>query len=214
MTKFVNNVSSTLHLMTCVDRRITSAYHPQAIGLVERQNRTIKNSLVKVLDENPRKWPTVLEGVLFAHRVSRHSSTKYTPFFILYNREPILPVDLKYNLSSASAHNEVLDQHMFDAVLSSAITIRSKIHEDASTNILEAQGKQKRDYDRRHNSTTIIRIGDKVLLRNNKRTNRKGGRFTYRWLGPYVVKDLAQKGLATLVSNKGVELKKCTILRS
>ena len=150
----------------------------------------------------------LLDGVLFAHRVSRCSSTKYSPFFILYNREPILPVDLKYNLSSASAHNEVFDQHIFDAVLSSAIAIRSKIHEDASTNILKAQGKQKRDYDRRHNSTTIIQIGDKVLLRNNKRADRKGGKFTYRWLGPYVVKDLAQKGLATLVSNKGVELKK------
>ena len=37
--------------------------------LVERQNRTIKNSLVKVLDDNPEKWP--IERILFAHRVRR-----------------------------------------------------------------------------------------------------------------------------------------------
>ena len=29
---------------------MTTAYHPQSNDLVERQNRTIKNALVKVLD--------------------------------------------------------------------------------------------------------------------------------------------------------------------
>ena len=46
--EFVNEVSKTLHQMTGVEQRVTSAYHPQANGLVERQNRTIKDSLIKV----------------------------------------------------------------------------------------------------------------------------------------------------------------------
>ena len=95
--EFVNEVSTLLHDMTGVDQRVTSAYHPQANGLVERQNRTIKNTLVKVLDDNTSQWPHVLDGVLFAHRSSRHWSTKYTPYFLLYNRHPVLPIDLKYS---------------------------------------------------------------------------------------------------------------------
>ena len=44
----------------------------------------IKNSLVKILEENPLKWPSLIEGVLFAHRASKHFSTKYSPFKLVY----------------------------------------------------------------------------------------------------------------------------------
>ena len=93
--EFVNEVSDTLLELTGTDQRVTSAYHPQSNGLCERQNRTIKDSLVKILEENPKKWPNVIEGVLFAHRVSAHYSTKFSPFFLLYNRHPTLPIDIK-----------------------------------------------------------------------------------------------------------------------
>ena len=77
----INSVTKSLHSMTGVKQRVTSAYHPQANGLVERQNRTIKNSLVKVLESDPGQWLYILDGVLFAHRVTRHHSTKVSPFY-------------------------------------------------------------------------------------------------------------------------------------
>ncbi|CAI6357977.1 unnamed protein product [Macrosiphum euphorbiae] len=43
--EFVNQVSDRLHVFTGTKQRITSAYHPQSNGLVERQNRTIKNMI-------------------------------------------------------------------------------------------------------------------------------------------------------------------------
>ena len=79
--EFVNGVCTCLYNLTGVEQRITSAYHPQSNSLVERQNKTIKNSLVKVLDAHPGEWPHIIEGVLFAHCISRNSSTKYLPFF-------------------------------------------------------------------------------------------------------------------------------------
>ena len=76
-SNFVNGVCTCLHDRTLLKQRISSAYYPESNGLVERQNRTIKNALVKVLDTHPQEWPHIIEGVLFAHRVSRHSSIKY-----------------------------------------------------------------------------------------------------------------------------------------
>ena len=47
--EFVKKVSTELHRLAGVEQHVTSAYHPQANGLVERQNRTLKDSMVKSL---------------------------------------------------------------------------------------------------------------------------------------------------------------------
>ncbi|CAI6376393.1 unnamed protein product [Macrosiphum euphorbiae] len=82
--------------------RVPSPYHPQANRLVDRFNRTIKNSLLKIHLENVLKWPDVLQGVLFAYRTVPHTSTKYSPFYVLYQREAVLPVDIQHNLEEDS----------------------------------------------------------------------------------------------------------------
>ena len=79
--EFVNDVCTCLHNLTGVEQRITSQYHSQSNGLVEIQNRTIKNALIKVLNAHPEEWPHIIEGVLFTHRVSQHLSTTYSPLF-------------------------------------------------------------------------------------------------------------------------------------
>ena len=92
-------------------------------------NRTIKNALVKVLEESHDQWLYILEGVLFAHGVSCHSSTKYSPFYLMYNQEPLLPADLKYGLNSAAVYlSKPFDQDMFEAVLSTANVMSVEIH--------------------------------------------------------------------------------------
>ena len=94
--EFVNKVTENLHETTGTEQRITSAYHPQSNGLCEHQNCTIKDSLVKVMEEKLKECPNIIDGILFAHRVSIHYSTKYSPFFLMYNRHPILPIGIKY----------------------------------------------------------------------------------------------------------------------
>ena len=47
-----------------------------------------------------------------------------------------------------------------------------------------------------------------VLLRNNKRNDRKGGKFCFKWIGPYVVSDITKRGLVTLKNKDDKELKK------
>ena len=161
------------------------------------------------LDQNPEQWPCVIDGALFAHPVSRHASTNYSPFYLMYNREPVLPVDLKYGLNSepTSSYDSPFDQNMFEAVFSSANTIRVDIHEAAGRNMKKSQEKQKHDFDRRHLSSTNVKVGDRLLLENKRRHDRKGGRFSYRWLGPYTVKALNKNGLSSLESSKGIVLK-------
>ena len=108
-------------------------------------------------------------GILFAHRVSRHYSSSYSAFYLLYNREPTLPVDVKYDLEGHS-----MPRHSTPSYPPVKV-IRDEVHEDASRNISKAQEKQKWDYNRRHSLPCPIKVGDNVLLKNNKKEYRKGG---------------------------------------
>ncbi|XP_065665696.1 uncharacterized protein LOC136087118 [Hydra vulgaris] len=62
---FCNKVSENLLNLTGTCQRITSAYHPQPYGLVERANRTIQASMLKVLNGEEEIWPRSLDSILF-----------------------------------------------------------------------------------------------------------------------------------------------------
>ena len=46
-------------------------------------------------------------------------------------------------------------------------------------------------------SKTEIKVGDIVLLKNNKRFDRKGGKFSQKWFRPYTVMNITDKGVRT-----------------
>ena len=97
----------------------------------------------------------------------------------------------------------------FQAVLHSAASIREATHHQASLNIKKAQVKQQKDYNNWYRTPeAALPVGSKVLLENQKRKDRKGGKFTYKWMGPYTVKSVSKSGLCALVNEKGVHLKK------
>ena len=43
---------------------------------------------------NENEWENYLDSVLFVYRTSKQASAKFSPFFLLYGREPRLPMDL------------------------------------------------------------------------------------------------------------------------
>ena len=97
---------------------------------------------------------------------------------------------------------------MFDKVLESATSFRNQIHHKVEDNIKKAQEKQQHIYDLCHLQSNDLKVGDKVLLRNNKSSDRKSGKFTFKWLGPYEVDNLTDHGLASLKNQKGNIFKK------
>ena len=91
--EFVNALNRHLFEMCGVKHIISTAYHPQTNGLDERFNQTLQRSLLKMVEENQNEWEKYLDPVLFAYRTSKQASTKYSPFFLMYGREPRLPID-------------------------------------------------------------------------------------------------------------------------
>ena len=71
----------------------TTAYHPQSDGLVERFNWTLLDMLAKTVKPGAVDWDERLPYVLFAYRAAIQASAGESPFFLLYGREPQLPID-------------------------------------------------------------------------------------------------------------------------
>ena len=98
--------------------------------------------MVKVLAEKQKEWPSIIEGIPFAHRVSVLYSTKYSPFFLMYDRHPVLPIDIKYDLIDDTANKDSegdpFDIETFQAVFNSAASIREATHHQTSLNIKKA----------------------------------------------------------------------------
>ena len=92
--EFVNSLNNHLFKLTGVQHIISTSYHPQTNGLDERFNQTLQRALLKMVDENQSQWDKFLDSVLFACRTNKQSSTKYSPFFLMYGREPRLPIEI------------------------------------------------------------------------------------------------------------------------
>lgn len=199
--EFCNEVSMKLHLLTGTKQRITSAYHPQANGLVERQNRTIQGSLLKVLENDQERWPDALQGILFAFRTARNKSTGQTPFEMMHGRKAVLPIESQFFpvdileesvLVGSNAEEICVKENEFEEQLGFIKKAQHIIHEEAAKNIIKAQKRQKADYEERHKLKEKFKIGDKVLVYNLRRADRKGGRGCQPYDGPYVVDGLTE----------------------
>ena len=68
-----------------------SPYHPQANGMIERLNGTLKKAIKKA-GATKTTWDKWLHFVLHAIRITDHASTGHTPYKLLFGRKPNSPI--------------------------------------------------------------------------------------------------------------------------
>ncbi|KAI2652407.1 Retrovirus-related Pol polyprotein from transposon 17.6 [Labeo rohita] len=87
-TLFMSRLMADLCRLLRVKQLRTTVYHPQTDGLVERFNQTLKQMLRRVAAEDKRDWDIMIPYVMFGIREVPQASTGFTPFELLFGRQP------------------------------------------------------------------------------------------------------------------------------
>lgn len=157
-----------------------SPYHAMSDGMVERANRTIKDQLAKFLYTRGGEWDDHLRKVEFAYNTTVHSSTKYTPFFLVHGRAARLPADLLLGdpPRAANATPGTPSDYASSVLQRLCTAIHSVAH-----NIEVAGAQQKYYYDRRMKHTAY-EPGDLVWVDLPALARQK---LSPKWSGPFRV---------------------------
>jgi len=148
---FLSDLVSEVCKLFGVKKLNTSGYHQQTNGLCERFNSTLIQMLVKAGDRFGQDWDKHLPYVLYAYRVSVQDSTKESPFFLLYGRDPTLPT-LDALLRERTPY--MVDLNDYKTELTTGMASAWKL---AQENIATAQQRQKATYDRKAKEPTLSR---------------------------------------------------------
>ena len=111
-------------LTFCDDHHIHVAWsavgHPRTNGQVERANGMIlqglKPRIYNRLKKFGKKWLAELPSVIWSLRNTPSQATGFTPFFLVYGDEAILPTDLEYGSPRLQAYNEHSNRTREDAL--------------------------------------------------------------------------------------------------
>nr|CAD2205734.1 unnamed protein product [Meloidogyne enterolobii] len=193
-TTFTSEFFKSFCSLLYINKTYSTPYHSQGNSVTERSFRTFHNILAKYINPKEPNFDEFLDAATFCYNTSVHETTKETPFFLVFGRDPIFSIDqiMDTTISTLPQHTDLSD---FKTRL--VLSLR-KAWISAAEATKQAQDKSKTQYDK-HSRSQIIAIGDRVLLRNYTGKPGTSQKFHLPWKGLFRVID-ADDIHATIIS--------------
>ena len=154
--------------------------HAQTIGMVERSHQRQKLILkINVAADSPQ-WDKCVNLAVMAHNTTYHQALKCTPSEVFHGRVPFNALELKFSNPLQCRTQETDFTKLIDQV--------NEKYKQVSNNILQANRKYKRCYDR-ETQASPLKVYDFVFLLNPKITDQsdKIAFNNFNWEGPFKV---------------------------
>ena len=157
---FEANVIRDLCRLAGITKSRTSPYHPQGNAQTERFNRTLLNMLGTLDKDKKTRWPDYVSTMAHAYNCTKHHTTKFSPYFLMFGRNPRLPADVSLGTVSETDPTKSLSSYVesLRARLDYAYKLVAK-------ETKESANRNKAKYDVRARDVTL-QPGDLVLVRN------------------------------------------------
>jgi hypothetical protein len=166
------------------------------------------NLIEKKISDNPKHWHRIFSEALWAHRISKHNATKVSPFELVYGQEVVFPVEISLNamrfarqndLTVGDYYNSMMDN--IDEVTNKRVTALGEIEKDK---IMVAKAYNKKDKAKSFQVRDLV--SKTILPLRNK--DRKFGKWSPSWEGPYKVKQVISGNAYLLQTLQGKDLPK------
>ncbi|CAF1583655.1 unnamed protein product [Rotaria magnacalcarata] len=133
---------------------VSTPYHPQSQGVIERFNATFKQQLSKYTNEHYDDWDVYLNTIVSFYNSSIHQITQFPPFQIFHKRKPISIFDPIKKQVTIPRVNDYWNHFLrFEKVYMDQV----------KKNIRQQQQYSKRRYDR-HRPNIQFKIDQKVFI--------------------------------------------------
>eukprot|EP00731_Ephydatia_muelleri_P023718 Em0015g1301a len=175
-SKLIGEVCKLLH----IKKSRTTPYHPQCNGMVERFNRTLLDMLATTVN-NQSDWDQCIRKLCMAYNSSVHSSTGYTPFYLMFGRQARLPVDLMYGTGPSDSFTAgEYATELRNALHNAYAVVREKCNAEHK--------RQKSFYDEKVHGKPYS-VGDVVWLHSIVVPRGQSRKLHHPWKGPYRVQE-------------------------
>jgi len=170
MSDLVRNLLSGLNIKSVY----TSGYHPQTNGMTERGNSTFKGTLRTLLKNDEHdEWDLFVPHIAWSMNTSVNTTTRQTPFFLVFGRPAIQPVDRGLPLLHEKNRMKEIDRIQ---------KARKLVHDT----IRKEQNRYKKRYDQGRKEL-IFAEGEMVMLKNLATKKGLTPKLVRRWEGPYYI---------------------------
>ena len=100
---FESDLIKELCKIAGVQKLHITPYHPEGNGQCERFNSTLCNMLGTLSEEEKSDWKSYLGCMTHAYNCTKHASTTYSPYYLMFGRHPRLPIDVEFGLPKSSS---------------------------------------------------------------------------------------------------------------
>nr|XP_025676136.1 uncharacterized protein LOC112776263 [Arachis hypogaea] len=182
-----------------IKQHFSSVEHPQSNGLAEAANKVILQALRKKLDDAKGLWAELVPEVLWAYNTTAHSTTKESPFRLVYGSEAMIPIGVSHGSmrTIAKEHNQARQAEL---------DLIEEIRETAAIRHRALQQQLSRRYGQKVKPRTF-NTGDLVLRKTEQaRRPPSHGKLAATWDGPYKISEVLGRGAYKLEDINGTQL--------
>ena len=157
---FESDLIQELCKIAGVKKLHTTPYHPQSNGQCERFNSTLCNMLGTLSDEEKSDWKSHLGCMTHAYNCTKHASTTYSPYYLMFGRHPRLPIDVAFGLHKPNCRDNCSKSRYIQK-------LRRRLnyaHKKASKYSSEQAQKYKTSYDKSAKGPQL-QVNDLVLVK-------------------------------------------------
>ena len=136
----------------------TNLYHLQTNGQCERFNSTLINMLGALPKEKKSEWKNHIGTLVHVYNCTRNSATGFSPYYLMFGRQPCLPVDVALGLAPCT-----ITEPNTTKFLQKLREQTKWAHEKVEASQAKEAQRHKHNYDRKSRAAAL-EVGDTVLV--------------------------------------------------